>query len=525
MVNFSDSIDTTIFVALQISRTCLDTLGRQTVIYFSSNPGCGKSTAVMEYCKIHGYHLELLRISNETPDTITGYDIAADTNNPDITSAKHIRPSWFEKILRKDKEGISSVLFLDEISSADVFTQAAALNICFERRVGAHEFLPESCLVVAAGNYADNLSTEFTIIGPMLNRFIVVNIQPQAKDLKHFLCKYAGAAAGQRINLHNELSDVIDKLREHGIKNPTEEFIGRIGEVIEQAIKIEAEVQIKEGISDLTVTELKDIYSNFEDNEAVGLPGFITFRSLNYLVDACVACYLNFGKAGLLSDNFKKIIHGTVGLALSRDKDHTLKKTIVTDRYYSVIMEAANDIEKMNNDKLPEYINFFNDIVKDDSVVEPADMVLLTKKIQEMMADKDLSKLDRPIDPEILKLLFKNLEKTLKNWQSKASKNMVQVNQTTNELGEFELDIDTKFLAGWVNSWNSLADLITEVVSVIKDPKKRYQRDTTKNLEGFVEKLRRHQGAINQSISMKKKYHPELAEMIPTVNQILNKNY
>ena len=106
MVNFNDSIDTTIFVALQISRTCLDKLGRQTVVYLSSNPGCGKSIAVMEYCKIHGYHLELLRISNETPDTITGYDIAANTNDTTITSAKHIRPSWFERILDNDKKGI-----------------------------------------------------------------------------------------------------------------------------------------------------------------------------------------------------------------------------------------------------------------------------------------------------------------------------------------------------------------------------------------------------------------------------------
>jgi MoxR-like ATPase len=516
MVNFNDSIDTTIFVALQISRTCLDKLGRQTVVYLSSNPGCGKSSAVMEYCKIHGYHLELLRISNETPDTITGYDIAANTNDTTITSAKHIRPSWFERILDNDKKGISSVLFLDELCSADVFTQAAALNICFERRVGAHEFLPPTCLVVAAGNYADNLSSEFSLIGPMLNRFMVVNIQPSAKDLKHFLCKYQGAAIGQRVNLHNELESVIKKLEEQGNTNISDDMIGKIGEILEQSIRTEAEVQIKEGISNLGITELKDIYSSTEDNEGVGLPGFVTFRSLNYLVDASVACYMNFGKAGLLSDNFRKIIHGTVGLALSRDKDGTLKKTVVTERYYAAIANAANDIERMNNDKLPEYQSFFNtvvDVTNDKAEISAADMGLITKKIQDMLKDKDIAKIDRPVEPKMVEMLVKGLINTLKkNRYQDASFDQ------GDKIRECVLSDPDKYI-NYVVTWNTAADLLTEINGLVKDQKKKYPKDTKEVMNKAVQDCREYVYNLKMIMKIIKRNDKTLADIVPEIKQ------
>lgn len=515
MVNFSDSIDTTIFVALQISRTCLDKLNRQTVVYLSSNPGVGKSSAVMEYAKICGYHLELLRISNETPDTLTGYDIAANTNDPNITSAKRIMPSWLDRIYQKDKEGIPSICFMDELVGADVFSQSAALNICFERRVGPSWFLPKSCLVVASGNYADNLSSEFTLIGPMLNRFMVVNLTPTARDLKHFMCKYQGAAIGQRVDLHSELEKAMTQLKEQGIKDPSEDFIGRIGEILESAIKTEAEIQMKEGISDLSVSDLRDIYSSAEDSEG-GLAGFITFRSLNYITDAAIACYLNFGKAGLLSDNFKKIIHGTVGLALSRGKDGEIKKTIVTDRYYAAIADAANDIEKMNNDKLPEYQTFFNEILDRDekASISTADMGLVTKKIHDMLEDKDLSKLDRPVEPGIVQILVHNLLNTLKNNKYDG------VNYDNTADLQKDVQINPDRYINYVTTWNTAAELMGELNSLVKDQKKKYSNDTKQVMNKALKDC--HEYVYNLKLIRKiiTRTNKALAEMVPEIRPL-----
>ena len=330
MINFSDSLDVSIFYALQLAKTCQEKLGVSIVPLLLGNVGLGKSTGVRLWAAAQKdengnpdpWEVVLVRISNETPDTLTGYDIAANTNDATTTAAKHIRPSWYQEVLNYRKKGKKVLIFWDEITTADSWVQGASLNILMERKCHNESFKDDpGILQISAGNYADNLSSEMSVLAPMWNRFIVCNLVPKAKDLKHFLCKYDGAAIGQKIDLSTELGKALDSLTEQGMKNYTEDYVRKIGEIIEQTIRTEAEIQMKEGISDMAITELKDIYSGNEDNEGDGVPNFITMRTACWLVDLCVACYLNFGKAGLLSDNFKKIIHGTVGLALSRGKE------------------------------------------------------------------------------------------------------------------------------------------------------------------------------------------------------------
>ena len=188
MVNFANSINATIFMTLQISRKCLE-MGQNIPALYLSVPGCGKTKTLEMFAKVNGYDLVLLRVSNETPDAIMGYDIA-DTSaiEGNATSAKHIRPSWFQKILDNDAVGKRSLLFLDELTTADVSSQAAALNLVFDRRCHA-EYLPKDTLIAAAGNFAASLSNEMTVLAPMLNRFMIINLLPESRDLKPFLCR------------------------------------------------------------------------------------------------------------------------------------------------------------------------------------------------------------------------------------------------------------------------------------------------------------------------------------------------
>lgn len=468
MTNFNESIDINIFMALQISKKCMELGETIPNILLMSNIGVGKSTAISYFAEINDYDLVLLRISNETPDTITGYDIAANADNAETTAAKHIRPSWFQKILDNKKKGKKSLLFLDELTTADTATQGASLNLVFDRRCHA-EYLPEDTLVVAAGNYANNLSSEMTVLAPMLNRFIVYNIMPTQKDLKHFMCKYEGSLVGKRMNFKDEIKKAMQALKDQEMKNPSQKFINCVGEYIQSGLYTEAMQQMKEGVLDPKVTELKDIYSNTEGDEP--LPNIFSFRSINYLLDAAVACYICFGKEGLLSDNFKNIIHGTVGLALSRDqKTGDIKRTIVTERYYDILSDVANDIEKMLNDRLPEYQSFFNNIVGDDgSVITVANMNLMANKLKELREDKDLAKIDRPIDSAVITRLAKNISTTIKK----------QIEYTVSSGTNF-IDIiieKPEEYVDRVNVWNNLVGLVSELNAIVTDPKKKYSQE------------------------------------------------
>lgn len=517
-MDFSNSIDVTIFMSLNMTRTCQERLGRFISPLFLGNVGLGKSTAVKMWCDIHGYEMVLLRISNETPDTLTGYDIAANTNDATVTSAKHIRPSWFQKTLNLLDEGKKVLLFFDEITVADSHTQGAALNIIFDRKCH-DEFIGggSNVILCAAGNYADNLSSEMEVIAPMLNRFFIVNLVPQASDLKHFLCKYKGSMTGNRINLYDELKKASDALEEGGIKNISDEQINKIGEILESAIEIEAGMQIREGINVPSVTELKDIYSGNQDNEGMGVPNIATFRTLCYLIDAAVACYINYGKSGLTSNNFQKVVHGTVGLALSRGNNDELKKEIVTNRYMQAIADAANDIEKMSNDLLPQYHQFFCDILetnKDDAANKPIDdgnIIAMTKKIESLVAEKDLANIDRPLDDHVIEVLGERVVATIRANQLSIDDGDKIKQDLVNNPDKF-----VKYIA----LWNNIAGLMRVISNLVNDPNKHYGDEIKNTLETVTLSCKRYQYNLKTIRKTAKRLGSPAFDIMPEINPI-----
>mgnify|MGYP000225486623 CR=1 FL=1 len=63
-----------------------------------------------------------------------------------------------------------AILFLDEISAADIEVQKAALQLVLDRRVGEYD-LPPTCPVVAAGNMEQDGAFTNPMSGPLSNRF------------------------------------------------------------------------------------------------------------------------------------------------------------------------------------------------------------------------------------------------------------------------------------------------------------------------------------------------------------------
>lgn len=81
-----------------------------------------------------------------------------------------------------------NILFLDELSAAPQSVQAAAYQICLDRRVGEHK-LPDNCIVIAAGNRTTDQSVAFKMPKALCNRTMHFNVETNYKSW----CKWAAS--------------------------------------------------------------------------------------------------------------------------------------------------------------------------------------------------------------------------------------------------------------------------------------------------------------------------------------------
>lgn len=145
-------------------------------MFIFGNPGAGKTTTVNDFRMENGYELTELRVQN-SPEDIFGFDV----NEEGKSCLTKKYPRWMMKILEDDKVGKKHILFIDEITTANMYVQAAMFQLIFNRGIEDVK-LPESCLIVAAGNYKANLSEEFELLSPTLNRFCLVNLENGLTD-------------------------------------------------------------------------------------------------------------------------------------------------------------------------------------------------------------------------------------------------------------------------------------------------------------------------------------------------------
>lgn len=477
----NESINISIFAALKVSE-------RSNVpVLIMSNPGLGKSTTVSMFAETRGYHLQLLRGNSTTAEEVLGYDVADQSEGSKTT--KHLRPSWYTRILEKKEAGIKTLLFLDEITTANDYVQAALLHLIFERMVG-DERLPDDTLIVSAGNYAQNLSNQMTLLPPLMNRFMIFNIVPDHTDLDTFLCKYEGSIAsskGERKNYMATLKETMKKLDEQETEFLPEQA-NKIGEYIERGIKETTKFLMTSGERpvDLSVTELQNLYSDAENDAK--LYGFVTLRTLNYLRDVTISVFKCFGKAGITSDNYRNMIDGLCGIGVSRDKKtKDVKKTYIGKEYYDCMVNIVNDIEKMKNDRLPQYERFFQEVTGEKSSFEVADMQAIINKISELKADKELENIERPIDPELVEKLCT----IAKNSGGSLTKIKIVSGEKLTNL------VSAEAFMGHVSYWNTIADLMTSIETLVGDAKTNYKsntmavvRDAQDNLRNIGFKLR-----------------------------------
>ncbi len=136
--------------------------------------GIGKSQGVLQLANI---------IEKETQKTVTVTDVrlllfnpidlrGIPTANQDKTLAVWLKPQIFNM---DESDSVINILFLDELSAAPQSVQAAAYQICLDRRVGEHK-LPENCIVIAAGNRTTDKSISYKMPKALCNRLMHYDI-------------------------------------------------------------------------------------------------------------------------------------------------------------------------------------------------------------------------------------------------------------------------------------------------------------------------------------------------------------
>ncbi len=139
-------------------------------------PGIGKSQGVYElanrieavcHVKVKVTDVRLLLFS---PIDLRGVPVA--------DSERKFTAWLMPKIFDMDKgEDTLNILFLDELSAAPQSVQAAAYQICLDRRIGEHT-LPDNCIVIAAGNRTTDQSVSYKMPKALCNRLMHFDVRP-----------------------------------------------------------------------------------------------------------------------------------------------------------------------------------------------------------------------------------------------------------------------------------------------------------------------------------------------------------
>ena len=272
---------------------------------YLGNPGVGKTTIVRLWAKRHGYHVESLIGSAFDRSEILGYMVN------DGAGTDHLRtkePEWFHTILEKEKEGIPSVLFIDEISGAPKDVQASLYRLIFERSIGNDKKLPESTIIASASNYKDNLPSICDITSPNLNRFCIVNFGPQTfEGLYH---EFLQEPEDLEANLPKfEELPLTEELQKKSLELVTEIF--------DEINKAYITKDCSKGVLNVKNKNFSGVFSAdySKDGEVYN---FISGRTIGYFKDIFRAMYV----IGLTKpDYIAKFIDGLIGLGFNSFSD------------------------------------------------------------------------------------------------------------------------------------------------------------------------------------------------------------
>lgn len=223
-----------------------------------------------------------------------------------------------------------------------------------------------------------------------------------------------------------------------------------------------------------------------------------------------MAAYENFGAEGIKGSNFKHILEGLVGIALSR-KNGEVVSTKVSDNYYQSIIQTLSSISKLSNSKISVYEDFFKKVVLPKSSkteLDPTETTIIYDKLKEMESDQEIKDVTKPLEDEIVVKLFELL--------CYSGKKIVQIKINAKE--EVASILSQEKLTGMITKWNTISDLNTQLKNIVVSPKNSYTKTMTDKVTDFDKELTAIQMKLSSYIKLAVKNFPEFASLLPKLH-------
>lgn len=151
---------------------------RHKAAYIWGKPGIGKSQIVAQIAAEMNLKLFDVRLTTKDSTDLTGLPYL----NEETRRTIYYIPEFFPTEEDLEKEGYDGgLVFLDELSAAELRLQAASYELCLDRRVGKYN-LPDNVMVIAAGNRVEDGAIAYELTSALADRFIHYLCVPSVKD-------------------------------------------------------------------------------------------------------------------------------------------------------------------------------------------------------------------------------------------------------------------------------------------------------------------------------------------------------
>lgn len=300
-----------------------------------SNPGIAKTTIVKEIADHEKMRVVSLIGSGFENNEILGFQV----NEPNWDYLITKNPTWYQTILDNAKEGVASILFIDEISVCPSLVQGALYRLIFERTIGNGKMLPEDCVIISAGNYKQNLPSYCDITAPALNRFCIINLE--SPDYHTFLEEFSQdeeermADWPQFKHDANRLGDNIWKNATAEVKNMMEEVFDCYSDIRDNS----------KGVLDLSNKDFAPCFEGIYSNRNY-VYNFISGRTYFYLQQAVAACaLLNVPLNPQKNAFIDRMVEGLIGAGTASFQDSSQCKAYiksVTEKIRQILSRLKN---------------------------------------------------------------------------------------------------------------------------------------------------------------------------------------